>query len=162
MLHSKGPKMRLITHVSAICLALALPVLASAPLAAQTPTQHVLLTACNDTTFPIWVAAGAVASQGWWKIEGGACTYVGSFLTYAVGFNVYAQAADGTNWRGSTSEDDWYCVDPNNAFTLAVGRRDNGDADCPSGYALKLFRFVDTPSGYGRDQDFSYTYHFHM
>lgn len=154
--------MRLVTRVSAICLALSLPVVGSARLAAQVPTQHVLLTACNDTTFPIWVAVGIVTSQGWWKIAGGACTYVGSYLTYGAGFNVYAQAADGTNWSGSTSEDDWYCVDIDNEFSLEDGRRDNGDTSCPSSYTLKHFRFVHTPSGYGSDEDFSYTYRFHM
>lgn len=147
-------------RICAICLAVALIGLPG-PAAAQAPTQHVLLTACNDTSAPIFVAVGAAASQGWWRVEGGACRYIGSFLTYSVGFNLYAQAADGTTWSGGAYEDDWYCIDPNNAFELTDGYRDDGNAGCPSGYVLKHFRFIHTPDGYGRDQDFSYTYRFH-
>ncbi|HET9392511.1 MAG TPA: DUF1036 domain-containing protein [Candidatus Rubrimentiphilum sp.] len=139
-----------------------MPLLVSTSASAQTSSQHVLLTACNDTSAPIWVAVGSFSSQGWWKIESGACRYVGSFQTYGVGFNVYAQASDGINWSGSTYEDDWYCVDVNNAFSLSDGFRNDSSGDCPSGYTLKHFRFIHTPDGYGKDQDFSYTYRFHM
>jgi len=150
--------------VFVMCLAVGLVTFVPTPGPAETPTQHVLLTACNDTTSQIWVAVGAVtASQGWWKIQGGNCTYLGSFFTAGAGFNVYAQEADGTNWSGSGGEDDWYCVDLNNTFSLSDGWRENSaDVPCPDGDFLKHFRFVHAPNGYGPDQDFSYTYRFHM
>ncbi len=97
-----------------------------------------------------------------WKILGGDCTNVGSYPTDGVGFNVYAQAADGTNWSGSSSSDDYYCVDINNSFSLADAWRGAADDSCPSGYTLKHFRFVRSSSGYGEDEDFSYTYRFHL
>lgn len=149
-------------RLSAICFALAWVAFAPQPVAAQTPTQHVLLTACNDTRAAIWVAVGSFSSQGWWKVEAGECRYVGSFLTYGVGFNLYANASSGTYWGGSTYEDDWYCVDPNNAFSLDDGFRKDSNAFCPAGYSLKHFRFIHTPDGFGKDDDFRYTYRFHM
>lgn len=161
--------MRSIARVFAISLALALPAVAFVPRPALAQTQHVLLTACNDTTVPIWVAIGEVSdpfddwrSKGWWKVQGGECLYTGSWFTDGVGFNVYAQAADGTNWSGSSSSDDYYCVDVANAFELADGWRAHYDDNCPAGFTLKHFRYIPTPSGYGDDENFSYTYHFHM
>lgn len=156
------------TRLFSMLLAVASLVLMASPQRASAQSQHVLLTACNDTSAYIWVAVGEVLdpledwpSTGWWKIAGGNCMYVGSYPTNGDGFNIYAQAADGTNWSGSQGHDDYYCVDINNAFTLDDGWRANAYDDCPTGYTLKRFRFVASPSGYGDDENFSYTYHFH-
>ena len=161
--------MRLTNRVFSVCLALALASFAFVPAPAQAQDQHVLLTACNDTTFAIWVAAAEPIdldsdglAKGWWKVEAGACRYVGSYWTDAEGFYVYANAADGSNWSGSTKDDDYYCVDPNNAFSLDDAWRKNSYDSCPSGYTLKFFRFVHSPSGYGDNENFNYTYRFHM
>jgi len=153
----------------AVCLSLGLAAAAFAPRPALAQSQHVHLTACNDTTFAIWVAVAEPIdidsdglATGWWKVEGGACRYVGSHWTDADGFYVYAQAADGTNWSGSTAADDYYCVDTVNQFSLDDAWRKNSYDSCPSGFTNKLFRFVKSPSGYGEDENFDYTYHFHM
>lgn len=156
-------------RIFSILLTLGLAAAALAPRPAVAQSQHVHLTACNDTTFQIWVAAAEPIdidsdglAKGWWKIQGGDCMYIGSYWTDAVGFYVYAQAADGTNWRGSTTEDDYYCVDLNNAFSLDDAWRGHSYDSCPSGFTNKLFRFVRSPSGYGNDENFNYTYRFHM
>lgn len=152
-----------------IFLALGLAVAALAPRPALAQSQHVLLTACNDTTFAIWVAVAEPIdldsdglATGWWKVDGSSCRYVGSHWTDGEGFYVYAQAADGTNWSGAYAADDYYCVDVVNQFSLDDAWRKNSYDSCPSGYTLKYFRFVKSPSGYGENENFNYTYRFHM
>ena len=151
------------------CLSLALLLVVMSPRPALAQSQKVLLTACNDTTFAIWVAVGEPAdlyedghSKGWWKIEGGNCLYVGSFWTEGEGFYLYAQAKDGTYWGGQYSRDDYFCVDLDNAFDLDDAIRESAYSSCPSGFTSKRFRFIASPSGYGEDENFSYTYRFHM
>ncbi|HET9391902.1 MAG TPA: DUF1036 domain-containing protein [Candidatus Rubrimentiphilum sp.] len=80
-------------RIFVIILTLGLAAAALAPRPALAQSQHVHLTACNDTTFQIWVAAAEPIdldsdglAKGWWKIQGGECMYVGSYWTDAEGF----------------------------------------------------------------------------
>jgi len=122
-----------------------LPLLAFAGIAAYAPPAKAAMSFCNRTEYALDAALGfrngtAWMSQGWWRIEPGACAKVMSghlterfYFYYATSLVRTAKDKPPFEWTGKYQ----FC-------TLDASFRIEGDGECESkGYRTRLFGEID-------------------